>query len=285
MSAQDIIADAVGRALKTRRLLQVSLTNPLCSLDAAERMGIEVRVIDLPSMEGIYVAGQRPKIVLSSLRPLGRRRFTCAHEIGHHVFGHGDQFDELISEKKGDRKKDIKEMAADTFAAYFLMPKTLIDSGMRVRSFAYGSLDPQQVYGLSSWLGVGYRTLVSHLFFGLRLITRSQANALSRIEPIKIRHQLLGSNVSGHLHVVDQHWIGRAVDCEVDDYLLLPKHIHSNGASLVLNSRCAISQIVRVASPGIAQLTDCKSGWSVYVRSSKRNYVGRSCFRFEEEID
>jgi len=88
-----LAADAVSRALSLRKKLGVSFEESVSPIDAAEQLSIDVRFVDLPSMEGIYVADNEPKIVLSSLRPSGRRSFTCAHELGHHMFGHGDRFD------------------------------------------------------------------------------------------------------------------------------------------------------------------------------------------------
>jgi Zn-dependent peptidase ImmA (M78 family) len=126
------------------------------------------------------VASSAPKILLSSLRPQGRRNFTCAHEIGHHIFGHGEQFDELTDEKSTMRKNDPKEFSADCFAAYFLMPKSTIENGMKRRGYAYESMKPIQVYSLASWLGVGYSTLVNHLLYGIGTISRNKAQELQR---------------------------------------------------------------------------------------------------------
>ena len=97
MATNKIIAsDALVHALRLRKRIGATLRDSVSPYAAAEQLGIEVRFMDFPSMEGMYVAGASPKILLSSLRPQGRRAFTCAHEIGHHVFGHGEQFDELI---------------------------------------------------------------------------------------------------------------------------------------------------------------------------------------------
>lgn len=120
MSNKNLIAtDALTKALKARKRLGISPQESISAMDAAERMGIEVRLVDFPSMEGMYVAGDAPKIIMSSLRPPGRRSFTCAHEIGHHLFGHGEQFDELISDRSFSRAESDVEFAADCFAGFF----------------------------------------------------------------------------------------------------------------------------------------------------------------------
>ena len=48
-------------------------------------------------MEGLYLRQEKPEIWIG-LRPLVRHTFNCAHELGHHVFGHGSTLDELTAE-------------------------------------------------------------------------------------------------------------------------------------------------------------------------------------------
>lgn len=284
-NGKKLATDALARALWLRKRLGIPLTESVSAIDSAERIEIEVRSVDLPSMEGMYVAGIEPKIILSSMRPQGRRMFTCAHEIGHHIFNHGDQFDELVAEKSTPRRNDVREFSADCFAAYFLMPKATIDSGMTRRGFSYQSIDPIQAYTLACWLGVGYRTLINHLLYGLNSISHEMANRLLRIEPRDIRQQLLGRTVTTHLHLIDSHWIGRAIDCEVGDYLMLPKETTAEGYQLVAMDEGDESSLMQATAPGIARVSTARADWSAFVRVSRRSYTGRACFRFEEEVN
>src|SRR4051812_34930300 len=173
-----LASTAITKALQLRKKLNISLEDSLSAIDAAENLGIDVRFVDLPSLEGIYIGGHSPQILLSSLRPQGRRNFTCAHEIGHHVLGHGEQFDELTDERNSLRMNDPKEFSADCFAAFFLMPKSTVEHAIRRRGFKYETLTAVNVYCLSSWLGVGYSTLVNHLEYGLQLIDPQRAKEL-----------------------------------------------------------------------------------------------------------
>jgi Zn-dependent peptidase ImmA (M78 family) len=75
----------------------------------AEQEGVEVRFSALPSAEGIYSPG-KPVIVVSSLRPAGRQAYTGAHELGHHIYGHGEQFDELVEDRGKSRRWDPRNM-------------------------------------------------------------------------------------------------------------------------------------------------------------------------------
>lgn len=63
---------------------------------------------------------QKQEIYVNILEPYKRQRFTKAHEIGHFVLGHGesDREDYTIN-------SDIKERAANQFAAELLMPEKL----------------------------------------------------------------------------------------------------------------------------------------------------------------
>lgn len=276
---------AIAEALRLRKRLGIPMVESVSALDAAESLGIEVRLIDLPSMEGMYVAGSAPRIMLSSLRPQGRRSFTCAHEIGHHIFKHGEQFDELTDEKSTLRKHDPKEYSADCFAAYFLMPKTTIESGMNRRGFTYETLEPTQVYALASWLGVGYSTLVNHMQYGISTISRNKALYLSRLSPKDIRQELLGYTVSSSLHMADEHWLGRAIDCEVGDYLMLPQATVVEGSQLIVLGSESNVTLIQSQSPGVARVTNEQLSWAAFIRVSPHEYVGRSCYRFEEEVN
>ncbi|MBA9900919.1 ImmA/IrrE family metallo-endopeptidase [Burkholderia cepacia] len=273
---------AVAKALQARKRLGIALEEAVSPLDAAEKLGVEVRLADLPSMEGMYVSGGRPTIILSSLRPFGRRNFTCAHELGHHAFGHGEQFDELTSDRSYRRATDSKEFQADTFAAFFLMPKSALENGMLRRQLKYDTLDPIAVYGLANWLGVGYSTLVNHMVNGIGTISRAIGDRLLRSAPRDIRQQLIGTpSAAQQVILADQHWRGRSIDCEVGDLIRVPENCRYEGA-------LAASPIVgfaQVQAVGISRIVHEEAGWSAFVRASLKNYKGRACFRFEEEVD
>lgn len=285
LDRRQLAGEAAYRALSFRKRWPAGLEAAISPIDCAEAAGIEVRLIDLPSMEGIYVAGQHPAIVLSSLRPAGRRHFTCAHEIGHHAFDHGEQFDEMETLRNARRAVDPKEFLADCFAAYLLMPKATVDGGMARRGFRYASLVPREAYAMSSWLGVGYETFVNHLQYGLRLITKEQGHSLRRCQPRRIRTDLLGFPIPSHLHIVDQHWIGRAVDCEVGDYLLVPPATLSEGMSLTLHKTLPCGLLLALNAPGLGRVSGARPFWGAFVRVSRANYTGRARYRFDEEND
>ncbi len=117
-----IARQAIAAALRTRLSVGYGLDQAICVYDLAEKLGLEVRFLDLPRMEGMYLSASCPTIIVSSLRPPGRRAFTCAHELGHHCRSDGVEIDELV-EQWDIPRFDPKEFAADCFAGALLMCK------------------------------------------------------------------------------------------------------------------------------------------------------------------
>src|SRR5205823_3063845 len=87
--------EAIEKSVEIREEFGYDFRSPICVYELCERAGVKVSFVADVSMEGVYAAFRKPTIVLSALRPLSRRAFTCAHELGHHVFGHGSAIDEL----------------------------------------------------------------------------------------------------------------------------------------------------------------------------------------------
>jgi Zn-dependent peptidase ImmA (M78 family) len=106
---------------------------PVDATILAERVGADVFLDDLAGdLEGfIYKAPrERAEIVLDrSLSPV-RKRFTCAHELGHLVERLTDDDLEIAFTDKKDelssQGRDPHEIFANTFAAATLMPAPLV---------------------------------------------------------------------------------------------------------------------------------------------------------------
>jgi len=122
---------------------------------------------------------------------------------------------------------------------------------------------------------------VTHLQIGLRTISAAQANELAKTHPKEIRALILGQIGSSQVHMVDCSWTGRAIDCEVDDYVVVPEDSVVEASRLERRAR----SILQAVSPGIDRIADAQTKWSAFVRVSPREFVGRSCFRFEERCD
>lgn len=283
--SQKSLAVPAALALRLRSKHGYKQWQPVSVLDLAHKIGIDVRFIDIPSMEGVYFQGKNPAIVISSLRPIGRQNFTCAHELGHHLMGHGAQFDELVEQRHIDRNHySPQELEADSFAAALLMPKIAVERAFYVRGIEAKKYTPEAVYSISNWLGVGYQTLINQMRMGLGLLDQQQANILERNKPHAIRKKLLGQECPENLHIVDENWIDNAVDVCVSDSILLPPNVIVEGNCIHFIEKNESRSILKAEKPGIARITKSNSEWATFVRVSKKEYVGRSIYRFEEDV-
>lgn len=87
------IPGAVEAAVRVRRDLGIAGDEPLpCVLRLAEQeLDLDVVVARLPAnCSGFYLPrGDRGLIATNGVHAVVRQRFTVAHELGHHVLGHG----------------------------------------------------------------------------------------------------------------------------------------------------------------------------------------------------
>jgi Zn-dependent peptidase ImmA (M78 family) len=95
----------------------------------ARRLGIEVCEQEfVAEIDGLYLRlpDAPPVIALNNTyaKPLARRRFTLAHEIGHHLLGRRmAQTSRLFFLDTARTGRTIVERACDRFAALLLMPE------------------------------------------------------------------------------------------------------------------------------------------------------------------
>src|SRR5262249_43282534 len=154
----------------------------------------------------------QPIILVSALRPAGRQSSTAAHELGHHVFGHGTRIDEYIADPEGalnSNAVDSEEVLANAFAGFFLMPKPAVERAFADRKWVLGTGAPEQFFAVAGWLGVGYGTLIHHMRSSLQMLPPSQAKALLAVQPKRIRRQILGRATSSDCFLLDYPWTGR----------------------------------------------------------------------------
>ena len=95
----------------------------------ATRLGIEVCEREfVPEIDGVYLRlSDAPPVIAvnnSYTKPLARKRFTLAHEIGHHLLGHRTPpGSRLFFFDTSKMRRSIVERACDRFAALLLMPE------------------------------------------------------------------------------------------------------------------------------------------------------------------
>lgn len=273
---------AVRAALKTRLKVGAKPWDPVCVYDLAERLGTDVRFVDIGSLEGAYLRISSPTVLVSAHRPSGRQAFTCAHEVGHHVFGHGTRMDELIGGGSISRGRPREEVLADAFAGFLMMPKVAVLRGFSLRRWQPSSCRPQQFYLVARWLGVGYTTLIHHMSLSLGMLTHEDAEKMLKTRVRDIRAGILGTNTTNDVIVVDEHWVGNAVDVEVDDLIVVPSHTVIEGQCVTSAGELCSGHLIRAERPGCGRLRG-QGGWASFVRVRRRGFVGRSVFRHLEE--
>lgn len=284
MSRKILAREATLEALRVRTRVGLALTDPVNPVDLAEKLGIQVWFQRLSSAEGMLIRAPHPLILLSSLRPVGRMSFTCAHELAHYCFNHDGHIDVSNGEAVLQEDSD-DEYQANTFAASLLMPKSAVQSAFAQRNVAPEAAEPLTLLSISHWLGVGYSTLVKHLQFSLGLLSHQRAHVLLRHNPKKIIGTLAGERASGTAaFVVDRMWRSRPVDLEVGDVIVLDGPVTASGRSIRVQDECGPNVTVVAVCPGTGHI-DGGSGWATYVRVRRSRFVGRSIFRHMEECD
>lgn len=125
----DSIGAAEQAALQARRAAGLREDEPVWDLvRVVERLGLYAFVLELDGREsaeadGSYVALEECGVALiNGLREGGRRRFTIAHELGHHVFEDEYDPDWVVGSDATEREKIV-----NAFAIHFLMPRAGVE--------------------------------------------------------------------------------------------------------------------------------------------------------------
>jgi Zn-dependent peptidase ImmA (M78 family) len=281
-----LATQAMQAAAATRAKAKLDQVGPICIYGLCETLGVAVRFNNI-NMEGMYQRGVPPRIHLSARRPLPRRAYNCAHELGHHVFGHGSSIDELREDAKAQPWEDPKEFLADTFAGFILMPIIGLRRAFSVRGWAPETATPAQIFTIACEFGVGYATLLTHLSAGVNVLSRGRSAALQRLTPKALRMQILGAETPEPLIVADGYRTAPVLDAEVKTLLLLPAGTEVTVGGLVFERDLANGRLFRAVKPGIFQAT--AGEWAVFVRvapvqkNEPYGYVGLAQYRHLEE--
>ena len=281
-----LATQAMQAAAATRAKGKLDQVSPICIYGLCDALGVQVRFNNI-NMEGMYQRGLPPRIHLSARRPLPRRVYNCAHELGHHVFGHGSSIDELREDAKAKPWEDPKEFLADTFAGFILMPIIGLRRAFSIREWTPETATPAQIFAIACEFGVGYATLLTHLSASVNMLSRRRVTALQRVGPKALRMDILGALTTEPLIVVDRHRSAPTLDAEVQTLLLLPPGAEAAGGGLVFERDLATGRLFRAVKPGIFRVT--AEDWAIFVRvapiqkSEPYGYLGLAQYRHLEE--
>jgi Zn-dependent peptidase ImmA (M78 family) len=271
----------VVSALRLRVALGHGVRAPVCPFDIAAAVGVRVHCFSTPSLEGLYRPGEPATIIVGAQRPFGRRNFTCAHELGHHVHGHGYQVDEVTDTRSG-RRRAPEEYVADRFAAALLMPKLCVLDGFTCRGVDPSRPTPDTVAIVADELGVGYGTLIGYMAGTLSLLGEAEEKQLRSMTPKRRKEALVGAPTDGRLVLVDRHWRRAFVDLEVGDILVVPSGGRVEGDCLLLRDGCGTYEARR---PGCTRVNLPGRDDALQARVSRRWFHGLARYRFLEDPD
>ncbi|MBS1888297.1 MAG: ImmA/IrrE family metallo-endopeptidase [Actinobacteria bacterium] len=218
---------AAVRAAELHADLEIDLSRPVDVFGAVEQLGLVLAFGPLGDASGVYLPGSKSAgIMLHEGHPRTRQRYTAAHELGHHIFEHAAEIDlapdQGLERAAGERWPD-HEKEAEAFAAWFLMPRRLLRSGLR-RLGIERPADAYDIYALSLWLGASYTATARQLAV-TKLIDQGEADVWAKIPPRNLKLALAGEMAPDDLRN-DVWWLDRRnnmqpVDARPGDRLVL----------------------------------------------------------------
>lgn len=278
-----ISRQALKGTLLVRKKVCLQREDPICAVDLAEKLGVEVHFVAAPSLEGMYSKSSKT-VILSSLRPMGRRSYTCAHELGHWWFKHGDCIDE-VSAAGSRHSKPAQEVIADEFASHLLMPSWAVRAIIRNSQYNLASCTAKDIYGISSILGVGYSTMVNHLCWSLGLISHHRAEEFLSQSAKEIKSDLVGKPFSGNLVYISSIKPIIPIDLEVGDLAILPAKTDTEGRNVEVAGEVPEGLVIKAIQQGIGRIESKNKEWSCFVRVSAKEFAGRGIYRHLENSD
>lgn len=272
------------KAEDVRMKLELDPFEPVSIFDICDKLKVSVRIYD-NNMEGVYSIsknGSYPTIIVSNQRPLPRRFFTCAHELGHHVFGHGSRFDEMMDISNNATSKHPDEILVDAFAGHLLMPVAGIETEFIKRNWVIEDASPVQFFTIASLFSVGYGTLIFHCRAN-QLISESKYLVLSKTRPGKLLTTLLGQSIdNSHFKIIDSVTQVSVIDLEVGNYIILPENMYIEGSHLIKLHQTNSGDAYKAEKPGIVRVVSSDKNLSAFVRIQKARYSGLAEYRHLE---
>ena len=155
---------------------EIDLTRRIDVFSVIERTGLILGFEPMAKLSGVYYANAG--ILINANHPLARQRYTAGHELGHHVYRHETSVDPFVDPLARWGKTTHwapHEKQAEAFAAWFLMPRSLVLSSLEQLEMARPEAS-DDVYALALRLGTSYEATARHLS-NLRLASSEQVKA------------------------------------------------------------------------------------------------------------
>lgn len=164
-------------------------SRPIDPFEAIESLGLALQFQPLQDLLGVVLPGQPAGVMINSARPASLQRYTAAHEIGHWYLDQDVLAVDTETTVTG-HPHDARELNAQTFAAHFLMPLSLVHLTARRYGLRRGAeADPAVVYQMARDMHVSYQAAAYQLV-NCHFITTSNRHALLKVRPATIKRSL-----------------------------------------------------------------------------------------------
>lgn len=162
---------------------------------AIDQFGLPLMFQPLDGLLGAYLVKPSAGVLITTRRPLAIRRYTAAHELGHHRLGHEPSLDgeDLIARTPFvDRLGyDEREAEADAFATAFLLPIWFVNGQMRRNAWTPANMaNASNVYQLAVRAGVSYEA-TCYALKNHRVISAEACAALVEIKPKTVKQSFV----------------------------------------------------------------------------------------------
>lgn len=198
-SAAEIRLEAAAAAKRLHRKLglqeRVTKGSGLIDVfDVIAELNIPLMFKPLDSALGLCLPKPLRGILVTTRRGIHIQRFTAAHELGHVVLDHRGSVDTDILERgplSPTSGRDPQEIAADAFAAEFLLPRWLYRHHIQTQGWTVSGhmRNPDIVYQLSLRIGASYEAtcwgLLSH-----QILPRGETDALRKVSVATLKSRM-----------------------------------------------------------------------------------------------
>jgi Zn-dependent peptidase ImmA (M78 family)/predicted secreted protein len=219
------VSQASMAAARLHARLHLDLSRPVDVFRVVENLGIWLTTQPLGNLFGFYLRqDQSLGICLNAGHPETLQRYTCAHELAHHVLGHDSNLDNGEDIDSWSGATPIQERAAQVFAGNFLMPLGLVNRVLRRLDLFDKTLSASDVYLVSRELDVSFSAAVWRLR-SLNRLTGSAAAAFvgegAAAAKAALRAAPLVTSARSDLWVVSQPTGELRLACRTGDEILL----------------------------------------------------------------
>lgn len=212
--------------------------------------------------------------MITTKRGLHIQRFTAAHELGHLLLDHEGSVDKDILERDPfalSDNRDLHEIAAEAFAAEFLLPRWLYRHHVRNQGWTveHDLMNPDVVYQLSLRMGASYEATCWGLL-GHQILSYAQVNSLRDARVAHLKTKLGGDFRPGSAW--SDVWRLTAKDSGTqlmgnpDDLLRIELDVHRTPEAIFRDAfeKALVTRDIKIVVIDDAQVRSLVRSWSIH---------------------